>query len=987
MSQETPASTTEAQIKNKRRISPFWLLPFIALMIASWLIWDSYQDRGNTVTIDFMSADGIVPGRTPVRYQGVEVGTVQDISLSDDLRKIEVKVSIKSDMKDALREETQFWLVTPKASLAGVSGLDALVGGNYIGMMPGKGKEQDHFVALDTQPKYRLDNGDLMIHLQAPDLGSLNSGSLVYFRKIPVGKVYDYAINPNKQGVVIDVLIERRFTDLVKKGSRFWNVSGVDANVSISGAKVKLESLAALVNGAIAFDSPEESKPAEAEDTFGLYEDLAHSQRGVIIKLELPSGAGLTADSTPLMYQGLEVGQLTKLDLNPGGKVTGEMTVDPSVVTLLRENTRIELRNPKLSLSDANLSALLTGKTFELVPGDGEPRKEFVVVPGEKALLHEPDVLTLTLTAPESYGIDAGQPLILHGVQVGQVIDRKLTSKGVTFTVAIEPQHRELVKGDSKFVVNSRVDVKVGLDGVEFLGASASEWINGGIRILPGDKGEMKASYPLYANLEKALENSLSDLPTTTVSLSAETLPDVQAGSVVLYRKFEVGEVITVRPRANAFDIDLHIKPEYRNLLTSNSVFWAEGGAKVQLNGSGLTVQASPLSRALKGAISFDNLSGASASQRKGDKRILYASETAARAVGGQITLHAFDAGKLAVGMPIRYLGIDIGQIQTLDLITARNEVQAKAVLYPEYVQTFARGGTRFSLTVQASPLSRALKGAISFDNLSGASASQRKGDKRILYASETAARAVGGQITLHAFDAGKLAVGMPIRYLGIDIGQIQTLDLITARNEVQAKAVLYPEYVQTFARGGTRFSVVTPQISAAGVEHLDTILQPYINVEPGRGNPRRDFELQEATITDSRYLDGLSIIVEAPEAGSLGIGTPVLFRGLEVGTVTGMTLGTLSDRVMIAMRISKRYQHLVRNNSVFWLASGYSLDFGLTGGVVKTGTFNQFIRGGIAFATPPGTPLAPKAQEGKHFLLQESEPKEWREWGTALPK
>ena len=74
MSQETPASTTEAQIKNKRRISPFWLLPFIALMIAGWLIWDSYQDRGNTVTIDFMSADGIVPGRTPVRYQGVEVG-------------------------------------------------------------------------------------------------------------------------------------------------------------------------------------------------------------------------------------------------------------------------------------------------------------------------------------------------------------------------------------------------------------------------------------------------------------------------------------------------------------------------------------------------------------------------------------------------------------------------------------------------------------------------------------------------------------------------------------------------------------------------------------------------------------------------------------------------------------------------------------------------------------------------------------------------
>ena len=877
MSQETPASPTEARIKTKRRISPFWLLPVIALMIAGWLIWSSYEDRGNTITIDFISADGIVAGRTPVRYQGVEVGTVQDIRLSEKLNKIEVRASIKADMKDALRSETQFWLVTPKASLAGISGLDALVGGNYIGMMPGKGDPQEHFTALDTQPKYRLNNGELMIHLHAPDLGSLSSGSLVYFRKIPVGRVYDYAINTNKQGVTIDVLIERRFTGLVKKGSRFWNVSGVKADVGISGAKLELESLASLVNGAIAFDSPDSSKPAEADDEYGLYEDLAHSQRGVLIKLDLPGGQGLKEGSTPLMYQGLEVGQLTKLNLNPGGAVSGEMTVDPSVVNLLRDNTRIEMRSPKISLSNASLSSLLTGSTLELIPGEGQPRDRFVVLPADKTLLQEPGVITLTLTAPESYGIDAGQPIILHGVQVGQVLERNLTEKGVSFAVALDPQYRDLVHGDSKFVVNSRVDVKVGLDGVEFLAASASEWISGGIRILPGDKGEMKASYPLFANLDKALENSLGDLPTTTLTLTAETLPDVQAGSVVLYRKFEVGEVITVTPRANAFDIQLHIKPEYRQLLTANSVFWAEGGAKVQLNGSGLTVQASPLSRALKGAISFDNLNGANASTRKGDKRVLFPSETAARAVGGQIMLHAFDAGKLSAGMPIKYLGIDIGQVQSLQLITDRNEVQATAVLYPEYMQKFARTGTRFS--------------------------------------------------------------------------------------------------------------VITPQISAAGVEHLDTILQPYINVEPGRGDLRRDFELQEATIADSRYLDGLSIVVEVPEAGGLNIGTPVLFRGMEVGTVTGLTLGSLSDRVMVGLRISQRYQHLVRNNSVFWLASGYSLDFGLTGGVVKTGTFNQFIRGGIAFATPPGTPLAPKAQAGKHFLLQESEPKEWRQWGTALPR
>ncbi|SUB16433.1 paraquat-inducible protein B [Pantoea agglomerans] len=155
MQQETPTTPTNATLRNKRKISPFWLLPIIAMLIACWLLWTNYQERGTTITINFQTADGIVPGRTPIRYQGVEVGTVQGINLSDDYRSIQIKASIKSDMRDALREDTQFWLVTPKASLAGVSGLDALVGGNYIGMMPGKGKPSESFTALDTQPKYR----------------------------------------------------------------------------------------------------------------------------------------------------------------------------------------------------------------------------------------------------------------------------------------------------------------------------------------------------------------------------------------------------------------------------------------------------------------------------------------------------------------------------------------------------------------------------------------------------------------------------------------------------------------------------------------------------------------------------------------------------------------------------------------------------------------------------------------------------------------
>ncbi|MEA9389522.1 MlaD family protein [Acerihabitans sp. TG2] len=871
--QQTPTTPTNATVKNKRRISPFWLLPLIALLIAGWLVYSTVQERGSTVTIDFMSADGIVAGRTPVRYQGVDVGTVQHIKLSDDLKSIQVEVSIKNDMRDALREGTQFWLVTPKASLAGISGLDALVGGNYIGMMPGKGDPQKHFVALDTQPKYRVNTSELLVHLHADNLGSLNTGSLVYYRKLPVGKVYDYDISREKGNVTIDVLIDRRFTDLVKKQSRFWNVSGFKASVDLKGAKVEMESLAALVNGAIAFDSPVNGEPAHSDDNFVLYPDLAHSKRGVIITLDLPSADHLSAGHTPLLYQGLEVGTLTDLALDKDKKVTGELTINPSIADLMRTGTRIEMNTPQLSLSNTDLSGLVGGTTLELIPGDGPPEQHFTLLDSNHMLLQEPGARTFTLFAPQSYGIDSGQPLTLHGIAIGKVVSRQLNDKGVTLQVAIKPDYAHFLHRNSKFIVNSRIDVKFGLDGLRVLGTSAQEWLNGGIIMVPGTQGDPLDHYPLYGNREMADQGILGDKPTPTLTLSADSLPDIQTGSIVLYRKFQVGEIIDVRPTAQRFDVDIYIHPQYRHLLTPDSIFWAEGGARVQINGNGISVQASPLDRALKGAISFDNMDGA---------------------------------------------------------ITA-------------------------------------------------------KGVTRKLYASENAARAVGSQIVLRTFDASKLTPGMPIRYLGINIGQLETLQLSTERSEVLAQAVLYPEFVQAFARVGTHFSVVTPEISAAGVNHLETLLQPYINVEPGRGASTRNFELQEATITDSRYLDGLSVVVDTPEAGSLQVGTPVLYRGIEVGTVTGLSLGSLADRVYVTLRISKQYQYLVRNNSVFWLASGYDLKFGLTGGVIKSGTFQQFIRGGIAFATPPTTPLAPRAHPGKHFLLNAEEQKEWHNWGTAI--
>lgn len=871
----TRANTqNNALIRHKRRLSPFWLLPFVALLIAGWMGYHALQTRGETVVVRFHSAPGLVAGRTPVRLQGVEIGTVSNVAVTPDLRHIEVTLNIQRSMRQTLRQGSQFWLVTPQLSLAGTSGLDALVGGNYIAMLPGEGPPQTRFTALTEPPTLRPNGDELLLQLYAADLGSLSIGSPLYYRKIPVGRVYNYAIAETQQGVRLDVLIEPRFAALVKENSRFWNVSGIRGDVSLSGISLQVDGLTALVNGAIAFDSPPQMPTARAGSRFTLYPDLASSQRGVTVHLTLPSGDGLQANRTPLLYQGIQVGLLTALNLTADGQVDGTLAVDPSIVDLLREQSRISLSATRLNLSQLNLSQLVSGSVLELHPGAGAARRDFRVLPAAQALSQEAGALHLTLDAEQSYGIDVGQPVRLKGIRIGQISARELHGDGVRFTAIIAAPYRHTIHDDSRFVVNSRLAVRVGLDGVALTGAAPQEWLDGGVTLLPGRQGDARSHYPLYRDAEAAEDGILGEKPPTTLTLRAATLPDIQPGSPLLYRKFRIGEISAIEPRRDGFDVALYIQPAYRHLLGAESVFWAEGGAKVQLNGAGLTVQAAPLARALKGAVSLDNLSG--------------------------------------VQVP--------------------------------------------------------------------------RGAPRPLYPNESAARAVGGHITLSTYDGARLAPGMPIRYLGLDIGQLASLGLSRDRRQVLAQAVLYPEYVDAFARSGTRFSLVTPRISAAGVNNLEALLQPYINLEPGGGKASRHFALQDATLSDARYLDGINMVVDTPDAGTLQIGTPVLYRGIEVGTVTALTLGNLGDRVQVALRIGREYQRLVRSNSVFWQASGYSLAFGLTGGVVKSGTFQQFIRGGIAFATPPSTPLAPSAAAGTHFLLHDTPPSGWQNWGTAIP-
>ena len=181
------------------------------------------------------------------------------------------------------------------ASLAGVSGLDTLVSGNYITLKPSddpNAKSEDEFIAQDEPPVAIATDGALLIKLVSDDLGSLTTGSQVYFRKAPVGQVADYRFSTDRKKVEIDILINKKDVGLVKKNSRFWNISGMNVKAGISGVDLSMDSLASVVMGGVAFDSPDNDEPAEQGQRYALYPDYKSAKRGVDIQILVPMDEG-----------------------------------------------------------------------------------------------------------------------------------------------------------------------------------------------------------------------------------------------------------------------------------------------------------------------------------------------------------------------------------------------------------------------------------------------------------------------------------------------------------------------------------------------------------------------------------------------------------------------------------------------------------------------------------------------------------------------
>ncbi|WP_199155734.1 intermembrane transport protein PqiB [Chromobacterium sp. ASV23] len=333
------AELPQAVQAKRRRWAPslVWLIPLVAALIAGGLALHAILTRGPVITISFQRAEGIEAGKTRIKYKDVEIGEVTSVKFSPNRKSIIATAQLTQEAADYLAEDSRFWVVRPRISGGSVSGLGTVLSGSYIAMDIGKSSaRKSEFVGLETPPIINADLPGQTFFLRAENLGSLNTGSPVYFRRVPVGQVVGYELDSKGGAVDVSIFINAPYDRFVVANSRFWHASGVDVSLNANGLNVNTQSLAAIALGGIAFETPltDSASIPLSDRNFILHDTrdkaLQNPDREMRpFRLRFHQSLRGLAVGAPVDFRGITIGEVTAIGVEYDGKRKEfDMTVD-----------------------------------------------------------------------------------------------------------------------------------------------------------------------------------------------------------------------------------------------------------------------------------------------------------------------------------------------------------------------------------------------------------------------------------------------------------------------------------------------------------------------------------------------------------------------------------------------------------------------------------------------------------------------------------
>jgi len=348
------SAPTRPEIKRRRiRLSLVWLVPIVAALVGLSMVVHDWMSVGPKITVSFLTAEGLEANKTQVKYKNVVIGTVTAITLSEDRTHIQATIELNNSAGPFTRADSQYWVVRPRIGAHGISGVDTLLSGAFIGADAGSSNDTaKDFVGLETPPPVTFGEKGKRFVLHTDDLGSLDIGSPVYYRRIQVGQVVSYDLSKDGKGVDIQIFINAPNDQYITTDTRFWNASGIDVTVGAAGLKVDTQSLTSIISGGIAFREPNYSPDAKAADENAEFTIFGDQQTALAppdgepryIRMRFNQSLRGLVVNAPVDFLGVNIGRVVSVDLDYDPKTN----TFPGVVGAVIYPKRLGAANDKL---------------------------------------------------------------------------------------------------------------------------------------------------------------------------------------------------------------------------------------------------------------------------------------------------------------------------------------------------------------------------------------------------------------------------------------------------------------------------------------------------------------------------------------------------------------------------------------------------------------------------------------------------------------
>jgi paraquat-inducible protein B len=721
----------------------------------------------------------------------------------------------------------------------------------------------------------------------------------------------------------------------------------------------------------------------------------SYRNSGIEITIHFSGAEGVTAGKTKVIYKGIQVGSVKSVVMDSeldGADIKIEM--DRVTKKGLVADTMFWIVKPEVSAGRiTGLDTLVSGAYITLRMGASTKlERHFAGLSDPPPMGTDTPGLHIRLKTDTLYSLQRGSYLYSRNLRIGKVDDYHLEQDGsILLDLFIQPEFSHLIHEGTRFWNASGLSVTGDLQrGLSVNVESMASLVYGGLTC--GTAESLKETPPARSDQVFTLYKDFADaeygIPMTLQLASGDGI--VPGKTKVMFRGLKAGIVRSIDINNDDFHTvtaSILLDPRAKKILRKNSRFWV---VRPQVSLSGI--------KNLETLISGVYITFQIGDGEQQDHFVVESSPMPKLFLqpGKRFQLEAEDSGSLGLGSPVLYKKQEIGEVTDLQLTAAGDGVAMELLIYEQYAR-LVKNNTRFynisgfqleaslqGISLQTASLDSMISGGISFFTPTGGVQVAEEHVFPLYPGQEEALRAGSLILTLEFLHGRDITSRTKIKYKGITVGTLVRTWYDLDKDRVFAQAAVQQRFSGLF-RQTTDIWLVQPRVNLSGAKHLGTLISgPYLDLLPGSGGPRTRFAVRDSEPRLSVPVPGLHLVLEAERIGSLKKDSPLYYRQVEVGRITGIELGPTAQMVWIHVVIEPKYIPLVHRNSKFWNAGGVKVIAGLFSGVsVETESLESIIAGGIAMATPEetGTP----AEEGDHFLLAKEANDDWLAWSPKI--